>query len=240
MGDGSSQMIMMIATCGIVGWHLSLSAWQNKEQITWIFSQPYLLASPSQLFLESAFSYSSVLSSRDSYGRSKKGDIRSKFTSLLVARLRKLYGKSSGLDQENDSNPSQDREVHLSVKSLDVANGPYESTTGGTAIKEPPDTGRNKKAFLKAVEQSLRTGQRIHSNENDDNPSEHGSRTDPSNYFYRFINKYLHRRTTDTQPTSDIWAKDKHGWNACFHCLGKENLFIDTINTFRKQHTMLG
>jgi hypothetical protein len=118
--------------------------------------------------------------------------------------IRKLYGKSSGIDLETESNPSPNREVRLSVKSLDIANGPYESTTDGPAIKEQQDTGRDKKAFLKAVEQSLRTGRRIQSDQNEDNPSEHGSHADPSNYFYRFINKYLHRRTTDTGQTSDI------------------------------------
>ena len=236
MGDGSSQMIMMIATCGIVGWHSSLSAWQNKEQITWIFSQPYLFPSPSQLFVEFVFSSLSVPCNRDFSGRLNTLNIswRRCFSSLSRCFVRKLYGKSSGLDQETNSNQSPDREGHLSVKSLDLANGPYESTTDGPATKEQV-TGRDKKAFLRAVEQSIRTGQRIQTDQNAENPSEYDSHADPSNYFYRFINKYLPRRAADTHQTSDIWARGKDGWIDTFHCLGKGNLFIDTISTSRTQ-----
>ena len=95
--------------------------------------------------------------------------------------FRKLHGTSADIGEDDDeavSNQSQDDDDQRSVKSLDLEANQSDGETNG----------RNKKEFLKDLERSLRTGRPIHVDENN---VESNSYPDPSNYFYRWIGKYI-------------------------------------------------
>ncbi|CAF1045574.1 unnamed protein product [Adineta ricciae] len=109
--------------------------------------------------------------------------------------LRKLHGRASRTYQETDSTVSSEKiEETLSLKSLDLA-----STSASTHNLE-----RDKKAYLKALEQSLRTGKPIQDPEDDDPINERTtSRLNPLNFLSRFINKHIRRKTTNNDNNSN-------------------------------------
>jgi hypothetical protein len=116
------------------------------------------------------------------------------FVSFVFLLYRKLHGKTSGTYQDAESNVSN--EDHLSVKSLNIKTD---------AITEIPSTlsqpnGRDKKAFLKSLEHSLRTGEKIQ-NEDD---NENDSQANPFTFICRFMNKRLRRTTTEMHEDTEL------------------------------------
>lgn len=114
---------------------------------------------------------------------------------ILFFLFSKLHGRGSRTYQETDSTVSSEKiEETLSLKSLDLA-----STTASTHNLE-----RDKKAYLKALEQSLRTGKPIQDPEDDDPINEPTtSRFNPLNFLSRFINKHIRRKTTNNDENSN-------------------------------------
>jgi hypothetical protein len=114
------------------------------------------------------------------------------FYSLLFS---KFHGKASRIYQDTDSNASSnENDDHLSVKSLDEVIESTEPTPENT-LESPQSNTRDKKAYLKALERSLRTGRRIKDEEDNDN-NENQSHSNPLNAISRFINKYIRRKKT--------------------------------------------
>ncbi|CAF3330648.1 unnamed protein product [Rotaria socialis] len=104
----------------------------------------------------------------------------------------KLHGEPNRIYDETDSNATpNDNDDDLSVKSCEVvvesANLTQDSST--------QSNGRDKKAYLKSLERSLRTGRRIQDEEDNDQSE---SRSGPFYFIRRFINKYILRRTSNT------------------------------------------
>ena len=118
--------------------------------------------------------------------------------SFFLIFSRRLHGKTSRTYADTDSNGSNHNEDQRSVKSLDAAAEPYETAEENPAAKLQ-STGRDKRAYLKALELSLRTGRRIQIDGDDDTPSEHDSQSSGGNFLSRFINKYVRRRTANDQ-----------------------------------------
>jgi hypothetical protein len=113
--------------------------------------------------------------------------------------FRKLHGKTIRTYQDTDSNVSPNDD-DLSIKNLDLL---IDSTAPTT---ENPSTslqanGRDRKAYLKSLEQSLRTGRRI---QNDNNAPEDESHSNPFNFISHCINKHIHQKTTDTHTTTEL------------------------------------
>ena len=108
----------------------------------------------------------------------------------------KLHGKTSRAYQDTDSHASpNENDDHLSVKSLDEVIESFEPKSDNP-LTSPESNNRDKKAYLKALERSLRTGRRIQ-DEEVDNTNENESPANPLNFISRFINKYIRRKTTD-------------------------------------------
>ncbi|UJR36126.1 hypothetical protein I4U23_028861 [Adineta vaga] len=108
--------------------------------------------------------------------------------------LRKLHGRTSRAFQDTESNVSSNKnEENLSIKSLDLA-----STATSVA-----GIDRDKKAYLKALERSLRTGQPIQNLEDNDSINDNLSHSKPSNSISRFINKHIRRKTTVGNDNTD-------------------------------------
>ncbi|CAF0823223.1 unnamed protein product [Adineta steineri] len=113
--------------------------------------------------------------------------------------LRKLHGKTSRAYQDAESNGSVNKnEDNLSTKSLDVAMQSTERASDDLSTS-PPSNDREKKAYLKALEESLRTGRPIKNDEEDTDPTnnQNTSRLNPLNFIRHFINKHIRRRTSD-------------------------------------------
>lgn len=103
---------------------------------------------------------------------------------------RRLHGQSIGLDDESFSNESDLNEDNQTTKKS-IDKGPEDNTLKSVQIQ-----GRDRKVYLKDLEESLRTGRGIRSiDENNDEQSEEDSQNDPSNCFVHFIRKHLHRRS---------------------------------------------
>jgi hypothetical protein len=109
----------------------------------------------------------------------------------------KLHGKRTEINHDTDSNASSNNnEDNLSVKSLDLA---IELTTENSSIS-PKSTNREKKAYLKSLEENFRRGGKMNKEENDENESH----SNPLNFICRFINQHIRRRTTDTHETAQL------------------------------------
>jgi hypothetical protein len=120
------------------------------------------------------------------------------FPFFLFLYFRKLHGKKSRTYQDTDSNESSnENEDQFSVKSIDLVLESTEPTT------ENSSNGRDKKAYLKSLERSLRTGRRIQ-DDGDDNNHENESQSNPFNFIRHCINKYIRRKITETQETTEL------------------------------------
>lgn len=100
---------------------------------------------------------------------------------------RRLHGKDTRAYRDTDSNASSaknDDGDDLSVKSADDA-----SVSPSAAAVD-----RDKKAFLQALERSIRTGQRIYPIEDDDVAGPTPSRFNPFTFITRFVNTRIRRR----------------------------------------------
>jgi hypothetical protein len=110
---------------------------------------------------------------------------------------RKVNGKTNRTYQDNDSNvSSNENEDEISVRSLDSAIESKRSTSLST-------NNRDKKAYLKSLERSLRTGRPMQDNDND-HPNENDSPSIPFKFIRHCINKYIRRKTTDTFETTEL------------------------------------
>ncbi|CAF5148217.1 unnamed protein product, partial [Rotaria magnacalcarata] len=104
----------------------------------------------------------------------------------------KLHGEPNRIYDETDSNATpNDNDDDLSVKSCEVV----VESTNLTQDDSTQSNGRDKKAYLKSLERSLRTGRRIQEEEDNDQSE---SRSGPFYFIRRFINKYILRRTSNT------------------------------------------
>ncbi|CAF2400355.1 unnamed protein product [Rotaria sp. Silwood2] len=115
--------------------------------------------------------------------------------------LRKLHGKSNRTHQDSDSNISFDEnDDHLSVKSLDLAFESNNLTKENSSLTN----GRDKTAYLKSLERSLRTGRRIQDDEDNENNNKTKSYSNPLNCLRHFINKHIRRRTSDIPENTEL------------------------------------
>ncbi|CAF0925265.1 unnamed protein product [Rotaria sp. Silwood1] len=115
--------------------------------------------------------------------------------------LRKLHGKSNRTYQDTDSNiSSTENEDHSSIKSLDLA---LESNDLAKENSTLPN-GRDKIAYLKALERSLRTGRRIQDDEDSEDNNNIESHSNLLNCIRHFINKYVRRRASDIPENTEL------------------------------------
>ncbi|CAF0818715.1 unnamed protein product [Rotaria sp. Silwood1] len=115
--------------------------------------------------------------------------------------LRKLHGKSNRTYQDTDSNiSSTENEDHSSIKSLDLA---LESNDLAKENSTLPN-GRDKIAYLKALERSLRTGRRIQDDEDSEDNTNIESHSNLLNCIRHFINKYVRRRASDIPENTEL------------------------------------
>ncbi len=117
---------------------------------------------------------------------------------LLFLYFRKLHGKPSRTYQDTDSNESSnENEDEISTKSIDLVLKSNALTTDNSS------NSRDKKAYLKSLERSLRTGRRIQDNGND-NDHENESQSNPFNFIRHCVNKYIRRKTNETEETTEL------------------------------------
>jgi hypothetical protein len=111
---------------------------------------------------------------------------------VLFVSSRKLHGKISRTDQESDSNENED---NISIKSLDTAMEPRKSIT--------TSNNRERRAYLKSLERSLRTGRPIQDDDNNYHP-EDDSHSTPLKFIRHCIDKHIRRKTSDTFEPTEI------------------------------------
>jgi hypothetical protein len=63
---------------------------------------------------------------------------------------------------------------------------------------------RDKKAYLKSLERSLRTGRPIQDDDNNDHNHENDSHSTPLKFIRHYFNKYIHRKPSDTFESTEI------------------------------------
>ncbi|CAF0794714.1 unnamed protein product [Rotaria sordida] len=115
--------------------------------------------------------------------------------------LRKLHGEADRAYQETDSNESpNENEDRLSIKSLDLA---LESSDLTKENSSQPNS-RDKAAYLKSLERSLRTGRRMNDDDDNDNNNKTESYSNPLNYIRHFINKRIRRRTSNIPENTEL------------------------------------
>ena len=128
--------------------------------------------------------------------------MNSLFTSVLLS-FSKLHGKTNRTYQGTDSNASynENGDYH-SVKSLNLA---LESNKSPTCSSSRSNI-RDKNAYLKSLERSLRTGRRIQDEEDNDNDnhSNNQSRLNLFNFICNFINKHIRRRATHPNESMEL------------------------------------
>ncbi len=145
--------------------------------------------------MEFVFLFLFALYIRDFYGKYQV--FLKKF---LYVFSRKLHGKPSRTYQDSDSNVSSNKnDDESSVKSLDLATESRKSIT--TSVQS---NNRDKKAYLKSLERSLRTGRPIQDDNNNDHNHENDSHSTPLKFIRHYFNKYIRRKPSDTFESTEI------------------------------------
>lgn len=68
----------------------------------------------------------------------------------------------------------------------------------------PKSNNRDKKAYLKSLERSLRTGRPIKDEEDNDNNYKNRSHSIPLNFIRHCINKHIRRKTSNTNENAEL------------------------------------
>lgn len=117
----------------------------------------------------------------------------------LIDRFsRKLHSKANRTHRGTDPNTASNDD-ELSVRSLDPSMESRRTTIDNSS--SPSDgNNRDKKAYLKSLERSLRTGRQI-KDENDDDDQSHSI---PSKYIRHCLNKYIRRTGRNSLETTEL------------------------------------
>ena len=116
---------------------------------------------------------------------------------------RKLHGRTSRTSRDMGSMIGAIEDGD-SVKSADLVIESRERTIENSATALD-STNRDKKAYLKSLEQSLRTGQRINNGDDDDDIDD--SHSTPSKFIRHFLNKHIRRTRRNSLETTELWRK---------------------------------
>lgn len=112
-----------------------------------------------------------------------------------------MHGKANRTYRGSDCN-TVSNEDELSVKSLNLSMESPRTTIDHSSL--PLDGNyRDKKAYLKSLERSLRTGRQI-KDDNNNNDDDDQSHSIPSKYIRHFLNKYIRRTRRTSQETSEF------------------------------------